>query len=96
MILKEFDRTDWYAFAGAERFKEPDSDPLIGEGKNYLVIADAQGIEIHLDPDADDDGTIFQMEGSHTPSFYRLLVSEFQDEISESFLIEIGFEKMGV
>jgi len=96
MDLKEFDKTDWYAFAGAERFKEPDSDPLIGEGKNYFLIADAQGMEIHLNPEAEDDGTIWQMEASHTPAFYRLLVSSFQETLGEAFLTTMGFKKLEV
>jgi len=93
MQLNEFTQTDWYAFAGAERFEEQDSDPLIGEGENYFLIADAQGIEIHLNPDTEDDKTIWKMEGNHTPIFYKLLISSFQDNIGESFLKSLGFIK---
>jgi hypothetical protein len=94
MNLKEFTKIDWYGFAGAENFPEG-SAPLIGEENNYFVVADANGIELHLNPDNEDEESIWYLHCHHTSSFYKIFFSTFHPTVAEAFLRLIGFKKHG-
>ena len=56
MELKEFEKTDWYGYAGAERFADG-SEPMRADYEKddeYIsLIVDRTGIEIYLGYDAD-------------------------------------------
>lgn len=46
--MREFNRNDWYALAGAEKFKDG-SEPLIYTYGYLTIVADANGIEATVD-----------------------------------------------
>ena len=58
--IRRFKKEDWYAFAGAEKFSNG-SEPFIYEVElndgavGVTIIADANGIEIYMSGDPDND-----------------------------------------
>lgn len=67
---KPFSPSDWYGFAGAERF-EDGAEPLLGEltvdGHDALVIVDAAGVHVSWDVpvEEEDDGTQHEETVTH-------------------------------
>lgn len=44
MKMREFTKTDWYEFAGAEKFANG-AEPQVGTYKDLVVIVDANGLQ---------------------------------------------------
>jgi len=71
---KPFSPSDWYGFAGAERF-EDGAEPLLGELKvddfDAIIIIDASGVHISWDVpvEPEDDGTQHEETLTNTADF---------------------------
>ena len=62
--IRRFEKEDWYAFAGATRFKNGTAPFIYNQELNdgaisLTMIADATGIEIYMSGDPDNDGAEF-------------------------------------
>jgi hypothetical protein len=91
MELRRFEKSDWYGFAGAENFSDG-TLPLIGEGQNFLLVADASGIEIDLD---DSSSWLCNSPVDLMPGLARLIANGLPDRLSHKELTELGFQMVG-
>lgn len=59
ITYRPFSPSDWFGFAGAERF-EDNGEPLLGElsvdGHDALVIVDKNGVHVSWEVQAEEDG----------------------------------------
>ena len=86
--LYDFQETNWYAFAGAESFSKS-KPPKIGEGKNYLVVFDANGIEIFIGHEEDDETWHKQVE--LTPALAEIIAAGLPESMDGDTLNSLGF-----
>ena len=66
--IRRFKKTDWYGFAGAQKFKNG-TEPFISvftidpkEDIEVTAIADAQGLEIYVYDDRSGEGLIYSKD----------------------------------
>lgn len=92
MELKKFDKFDWYAMAGAERFDDG-SEPFIGHGTNdsgqsFTVVIDNHGVQVIFD----DDGVL---DYQCTPRMAMLIASDLDPHyITPGSLEALGFTRI--
>jgi hypothetical protein len=98
--VREFTKTDWYGYGGAERW--PDSEPLIAYGGNNetgepdrAVVADSQGLQVEVGFDWEDENTgVYMLPIKLTPALARLWMPALLT-VSPADMMNSGFVKLG-
>ena len=85
MELKEFTKTDWYGYAGVERFADG-SEPMIAgvdvtDNSGVTVIADRTGVEVNINYDAGDEGDKYFAYSIELGNMSKSLVIEFAKSV---------------
>lgn len=90
-VLREFEKVDWYGWAGAE--DAPGKPPMITEGVNWVGVCDINGVDVYTNnenPDEVGTGWYLRLTEYRYP-MGKFILESLPEIISIRFLEDVGF-----
>jgi hypothetical protein len=89
--LKEFDKVDWYGFAGAE--EAPGKPPMIRSEDTWMGVCDINGVDVYVE-DKDETrvgaGWYLRLTEYKYP-LGKFILESLPETVNKEFLEELGF-----